>query len=93
MWLIRRSDNRLGRCVKYSFSHPVRLILLSFIYISQNIYLHKNVEIYVFRKRYISLHELKQLQKSILLPIMYPNYQSGDRYWLRQLGPAGYAFT
>jgi hypothetical protein len=46
--LTRRADNRLLKRVKYSFIHSVRRTLFSFIYVSQNIYLHKKMWKYVF---------------------------------------------
>jgi hypothetical protein len=74
--LPRCADNRLYRHVTYSFMHSLRCILFNFIYMSQNIYLHKNVEICVLGdiKLYISnncsnlacytdFQKLEQLQK------------------------------
>jgi hypothetical protein len=46
--LPRRAGNRLPKRVKYSFIHSLRRALFSFIYLSQNIYLHKKMWKYVF---------------------------------------------
>jgi hypothetical protein len=46
--LPRHADNGLPELVKYSFIHSLRQILFSFIYLSQNIYLHKKMWKYVF---------------------------------------------
>jgi hypothetical protein len=46
--LPRRADNGLPKRVKYLFIYCVRRILFSFIYVSQNIYLHKKMWKYMF---------------------------------------------